>query len=123
MRNITTPTKAVSFEDALRNLAAKLTGKPAASLPRTQEAVVQFIADNISSVKELTDAMAVELATRLTQELAEAIVKEVMARLSPAGSEEPQEGSGDDPEEQASPAAKTPPEEPKEAPKTRKRKT
>ena len=26
MRNITTPTKAVSFEDALRNLAAKLTG-------------------------------------------------------------------------------------------------
>ena len=40
MRNITTPTKAVSFEDALRNLAAKLTGKPAASLPRTQEAVV-----------------------------------------------------------------------------------
>ena len=34
MRNITTPTKAVSFEDALRNLAAKLTGKPAASLPR-----------------------------------------------------------------------------------------
>lgn len=40
MRNITTPAKAVSFEDALRNLAAKLTGKPAASLPRTQEAVV-----------------------------------------------------------------------------------
>lgn len=58
MRNITTPAKAVSFEDALRNLAAKLTGKPAASLPRTQEAVVQYIADNISSVKELTDALA-----------------------------------------------------------------
>ena len=36
MRNITTPVKAVSFEDALRNLAAKLTGKPAASLPRTR---------------------------------------------------------------------------------------
>ena len=35
MRNITTPAKAVSFEDALRNLAAKLTGKPAASLPCT----------------------------------------------------------------------------------------
>ena len=84
MRNITTPTKAVSFEDALRNLAAKLTGKPAASLPRTQEAVVQFMADNISSVKELTDAMAKELAVRLTQELAEAIVQEVMARLTPA---------------------------------------
>lgn len=120
MRNITTPTKAVSFEDALRNLAAKLTGKPAASLPRTQEAVVQFIADNISSVKELTEAMAAELAVRLTQELAEAIVKEVMDRLSPAPSEEPQEAN---PEEQASPEAKTPSEEPQAAPKTRKRKT
>ena len=119
MRNITTPTKAVSFEDALRNLAAKLTGKPAASLPRTQEAVVQFIADNISSVKELTDAMAVELATRLTQELAEA----VMARLSPAASEEPQEDQDAAPEEQASPEAETPAEEPQAAPKTRKRKT
>lgn len=117
MRNITTPTKAVSFEDALRNLAAKLTGKPAASLPRTQEAVVQFIADNISSVKELTDAMAVELATRLTQELAEAVVKEVMARLSPAASEEPQEDLD------AAPEAETPAEEPQAAPKTRKRKT
>lgn len=123
MRNITTPTKAVSFEDALRNLAAKLTGKPAASLPRTQEAVVQFIADNISSVKELTNAMAVELATRLTQELAEAIVKEVMARLSPAASEEPQEDQDTAPEEQASPEAETPAEEPQAAPKTRKRKT
>lgn len=123
MRNITTPTKAVSFEDALRNLAAKLTGKPAASLPRTQEAVVQFIADNISSVKELTDAMAVELATRLTQELAEAIVKEVMARLSSAASEEPQEDQDAAPEEQASPEAETPAEEPQAAPKTRKRKT
>lgn len=123
MRNITTPTKAVSFEDALRNLAAKLTGKPAASLPRTQEAVVQFIADNISSVKELTEAMAAELAARLTQELAEAIVKEVMDRLSPAPSEEPQEPQVANPEEQASPEAETPSEEPQAAPKTRKRKT
>ena len=91
MRNITTPAKAVSFEDALRNLAAKLTGKPAASLPRTQEAVVQYIADNISSVKELTDALAKELAIRLTQELAEAIVQEVMERLAPAGTEAAQD--------------------------------
>lgn len=89
MRNITTPAKAVSFEDALRNLAAKLTGKPAASLPRTQEAVVQYIADNISSVKELTDALAKELAIRLTQELAEAIVQEVMDRLAPAARRRP----------------------------------
>lgn len=98
MRNITTPAKAVSFEDALRNLAAKLTGKPAASLPRTQEAVVQYIADNISSVKELTDALAKELAIRLTQELAEAIVQEVMDRLAPAGTEAAQDGPADEPE-------------------------
>lgn len=123
MRNLTTPTKAVSFEDALRNLAAKLTGKPAASLPRTQEAVVQFIADNISSVKELTEAMAAELAARLTQELEEAIVKEVMDRLSPAPSEEPQEPQEANPDEQASPESETPSEEPQAAPKTRKRKT
>lgn len=123
MRNITTPAKAVSFEDALRNLAAKLTGKPAASLPRTQEAVVQYIADNISSVKELTDALAKELAIRLTQELAEAIVQEVMDRLAPAASEEPQEDQDAAPDEQASPEAETPAEEPQAAPKTRKRKT
>ena len=67
----------------MRNLAAKLTGKPAASLPRTQEAVVQYIADNISSVKELTDALAKELAIRLTQELAEAIVQDVYKRQPP----------------------------------------
>ena len=48
MRNITTPAKAVSFEDALRNLAAKLTGKPAASLPRTQEAIVQEVMDRLA---------------------------------------------------------------------------
>lgn len=91
MRNITTPTKAVSFEDALRNLAAKLTGTPAASLPRTQEGVVQYMAERIPSVDDL----------------AEAVTKEVMARISaPAPAEEPQE-----------------PQEPQAAPKTRKRKT
>lgn len=110
MRNITTPTKAVSFEDALRNLAAKLTGTPVASLPRTQEGVVQYMAERIPSVDDL----------------AEAVTKEVMARLSPAASEEPQEAQEAQdaaPEEQASPEAETPAEEPQEAPKTRKRKT
>lgn len=110
MRNITTPTKAVSFEDALRNLAAKLTGTPVASLPRTQEGVVQYMAERIPSVDDL----------------AEAVTKEVMARLSPAASEEPQEArEAQDaaPEEQASPEAETPAEEPQAAPKTRKRKT
>lgn len=104
MRNITTPTKAVSFEDALRNLAAKLTGTPVASLPRTQEGVVQYMAERIPSVDDL----------------AEAVTKEVMARLSPAASEEDQDTA---PEEQASPEAETPAEKPQTAPKTRKRKT
>lgn len=121
MRNITTPTKAVSFEDALRNLAAKLTGTPVASLPRTQEGVVQYTAERIPSVDDL----------------AEAVTKEVMARLSPAVSEEdqedqdtapeepqePQEPQDTAPEEQASPEAETPAEKPQTAPKTRKRKT
>lgn len=114
MRNITTPTKAVSFEDALRNLAAKLTGTPAASLPRTQEGVVQYMAERIPSVDDL----------------AEAVTKEVMARTSaPAPAEEPQEPQEPQedqdaaPEEQASPEAETPAEEPQAAPKTRKRKT
>lgn len=87
MRNITTPTKAVSFEDALRNLAAKLTGTPVASLPRTQESVVQYMAERIPSVDDL----------------AEAVTKEVMARLSPAASEEPQEAQDAAPEEQRPP--------------------
>lgn len=99
MRNITTPAKAVSFEDALRNLAAKLTGKPAASLPRTQEAVVQYIADNISSVKELT----------------EAIVQEAMDRLAPTGTGAAQDGPEDEPEGDDTTGTK-------EAPKGRKRK-
>lgn len=99
MRNIITPAKAVSFEDALRNLAAKLTGAPAASLPRTQEAVVQYIADNISSVQELT----------------EAIVQEVMERLAPAGTGAAQDGPEDEPEGDDTAGTK-------EAPRGRKRK-
>ena len=75
MRNITAPAKTVSFEDALRNLAAKLTGTPAASLPRTQEGVVQYMAERIPAVDDL----------------AEAITCEVLARISaPAVEEEPQ---------------------------------
>lgn len=45
-KNVVTP-KSVSFEDALRNLASRLTGQPVAKLPRTQEGVVQFMAENV----------------------------------------------------------------------------
>lgn len=79
MQNITKP-RTVSFEEGLRNLASRLTGKPTAELPRTQEAVVQYMAENVPSVDDL----------------AEAITQEVIARLSAAqttpentGSEEP----------------------------------
>ena len=70
MRNITAP-RTVSFEEALRNLASRLTGVPASALPRTQEGVVQFMAENIPTVDEM----------------AEAITKEVLARLAKDGTE------------------------------------
>lgn len=66
MRNITAP-RTVSFEEALRNLASRLTGVPVSSLPRTQEGVVQFMAENLPPV----DVCG----------LAEAVTKEVLARL------------------------------------------
>lgn len=65
MRNMTTPARAVSFEDALRNLASKLTGKPASALPRTQEGVVQYMAERIPSVDELAEAVTCEVLARM----------------------------------------------------------
>lgn len=83
MRNVTTP-RTVSFEDALRNLASKLTGTPVKELPRTQEGVVQFMAEHVPSVDEM----------------AEAITQEVIARLAQA------DATGDgEPDEQEEPAA------------------
>lgn len=58
MKNITVPTRTVSFEDALRNLASRLTGKPASVLPRTQEGVVQYLADTLPSVDALKEVLA-----------------------------------------------------------------
>lgn len=66
MRNVTAP-RTVSFEEALRNLASRLTGVPVSSLPRTQEGVVQFIAENLPPVD--------------VNGLAEAVTNEVLARL------------------------------------------
>lgn len=66
MRNITAP-RTVSFEEALRNLASRLTGVPASALPRTQEGVVQFMAENLPPVD--------------VDSLAEAVTQEVLARL------------------------------------------
>lgn len=70
MRNMTTPVRAVSFEDALRNLASKLTGKPASALPRTQEGVVQYMAEHIPSVDELAEAVTREVLARMSESTA-----------------------------------------------------
>lgn len=96
-KNVVTP-KSVSFEDALRNLASRLTGQPAAKLPRTQEGIVQFMAENISTADELAEAVTQEALARLdVNKLAEAITQEVTARLAiaapPAG-----EGETEDPD-------------------------
>lgn len=65
MKNITVPTRVVSFEDALRNLASRLTGKPASVLPRTQEGVVQYLADTLPSADELAEAITKEVLARM----------------------------------------------------------
>lgn len=94
MQSIVKPAKALSFEDALRNLTSRLTGTPVAELPRTQEAIVQYMAEHIT----LPESGGVDV-----NELAEAITREVMARLekstgaNTAATEparEPQDGDG-----------------------------
>ena len=69
-KNVVTP-KSVSFEDALRNLASRLTGQPAAKLPRTQEGIVQFMAENVPSLDELVETITMEAFARLVKTEAE----------------------------------------------------
>ncbi|MEY8418897.1 hypothetical protein AALA83_06395 [Oscillospiraceae bacterium 44-5] len=73
MNPIIRPNRAISFEDALRNLASRLTGRPAADLPRTQEAIVQYMAENVPTPS--TGGVNVD-------GLAEAVTKEVLARIT-----------------------------------------
>ena len=69
-KNVVTP-KNVSFEDALRNLASRLTGHPAAELPRTQEGIVQFMAENVPSFDEMAEAITMEVFAQLVKTEAE----------------------------------------------------
>ena len=69
-KNVVIP-QSVSFEDALRNLASRLTGQPAAKLPRTQEGIVQFMAENVPSLDEMAEAITVEVFARLVKTEAE----------------------------------------------------
>ena len=55
----------VSIEDALRNLAGRLTGCPPGDLPRTQEGLVQFLAENLPTVEELAEVVTQEVLARL----------------------------------------------------------
>ena len=122
MEKIVKPIKAISFEAALRNLASRLTGTPVAELPRTQEAIVQYMAENVPT--PATGGVNVD-------ELAEAVTKEVLARITesmganlaatepPAAAQDGAEGAGGT---STPPAAETPQEAPKTpakaAPKT-----
>lgn len=77
MRNITAP-RMVSFEEALRNLASRLTGVSASSLPRTQEGVVQFMAENLPpaiDVDGLAEAVTAEVIARLGKDAAEVLAQ------------------------------------------------
>lgn len=99
-KNIVAP-RTVSFEEALRNLASRLTGRPAADLPRTQEAIVQYMAENVPgpstggiNVDELAEAVTQEVMARIdVEELGEAVTREVTAcmvegsRANPAATE------------------------------------
>ena len=69
-KNVVTP-KSVSFEDALRNLASRLTGQPAAKLRRTQEGTVQSMAENVPSFDEMAEAITMEVFARLVKTEAE----------------------------------------------------
>ena len=89
MEKIVKPIKAISFEAALRNLASRLTGTPVAELPRTQEAIVQYMAENITvqgalspDVDKMCEAITQEVIARLDMDaLSEAVIKEVKVRL------------------------------------------
>lgn len=90
-KNVVTP-KNVSFEDALRNLASRLTGQPANLLPRTQEGVVQFMAENVPTFDEMAEAITQEVLARLEAAAA------VPAEEEP-GQESPTEGEPEKPNE------------------------
>lgn len=93
-KNIVKP-KSVSFEDALRNLASRLTGLPTAELPRTQEGIVQFMAENVPAPDEMAEAITQEVMARLE---AAAPAKEEQDQDPPAKNgeqEDPNAGQND----------------------------
>lgn len=70
MQGITTTPRSVSMEDALRNLASVLTGKPVAGMPATLEGVLQFMAENVAPAGaadqgDQTEAVSAAVAEKL----------------------------------------------------------
>lgn len=112
MNNIIRPAKAISFEEALRNLASRLTGTPAAELPRTQEAIVQYMADRIPSLDNMAEAVTQEVIARLSE-----TIGANMAPTEPPA--EPQDGTEDAGGTSTPPAAETPQATTEAAPKTK----
>ena len=120
MEKIVKPIKAISFEAALRNLASRLTGTPVAELPRTQEAIVQYMAENVPTpstggvnVDELVEAFTQEVMARITESMG----ANLAATEPPAAAQDGAEGAGGT---STPPAAETPQEAPQtatEAPK------
>lgn len=96
MKNITPP-RTVSFETALQNLAAKLTGQAAADLPKTQEALVQYMAENVPSVDELAEAVTLEVLARLEAAAAEGSGTEGSGTEDPATGPDGGQGGTEDP--------------------------
>lgn len=121
MEKTVKPIKAISFEAALRNLASRLTGTPVAELPRTQEAIVQYMAENVPApstggvnVDELVEAVTQEVMARIT----ESVGANLAATEPPAAAQDGAEGAGGT---STPPATETPQEAPQtvtEAPKT-----
>ena len=90
-KNVVNP-KRVSFEDALRNLASRLTGRPVAELPRSQEGVVQFMAENVPTFDEMAEAITQEVLARL--EIAAPPAQEEPDQLPPVEGEPEKPNAG-----------------------------
>jgi hypothetical protein len=107
MKNIvTTGSYHISLEMACKNLAAKLTGADLTVLPRTHEGVVQYLAEHLPSMEDLTEAVAQEVIARLADS------PEFLTSLFP-----PQEGGTDAPEEVSTAEEETAPAPKKRATK------
>ena len=131
MEKIVKPTRAISFEEALRNLASRLTGTPVAELPRTQEAIVQYMAEKVPApstggvdVDKTCEAITQEVMARLDPDaLGEAVTKEVIARTAatvganPAVME-PSQAAQDGADAAGGTSTPPAPETPQEAPQT-----